>query len=357
VPNTPVFLLAFANNRRVYLRDLPAERKAILKALSPAVHKKKVHVVDLPNATPEEVYDALLGERRDDRICLFHFGGHAGGASLMFETATGEPAPAHAEGLAALLGRRAVRLVFLNGCATQNQAAELLGAGVGSVIVSSEAIDDRVAASFAARFYQGIAAGRTIRRAFDDASATMKSSCGSVRGAYASRSFVPSADGEAGWPWRLYPGQMGDSRLVFRWRPLARALAIVTAIIVLVILTVLANIPSPVPCSEVEVTGFEVELNSGKTLRRGDKSVTLSWNDLQDSKLIGRALLNPDVSRDSCSCEWSVRDWSAGVAKDVTDGEGPCGFIISPHQEHFPLDLMLQLDGSRSYLFTVHRSP
>ncbi len=212
----PVFLLAFANDRRIdgqYLRDLSNERKAVLGALERAVEEHVLHVEDLPNATHEEVYDRLIGRRWGDRVQLFHFAGHAGGASLMLETEGGTSAPAHVAGLASLLGSRAVQLVFLNGCATQDHAAFLLGAGVGSVIVTSEAIEDSIAAGLAARFYQGIAAGRTIRRAFEDATSAMKASCGIRRKAY-HRSFVPPEDRDLEWPWQLYSAKLGDKALI-----------------------------------------------------------------------------------------------------------------------------------------------
>jgi hypothetical protein len=403
VPITPVFLLAFANDWRedgCYLRNLPAERKAILKALRPSVDKKELDVLDLPNATREEVYDGLLGEQLGDRIRLFHFAGHAGAASLIFETANGEPAPAYAEGLAALLGKRAVGLVFLNGCATRDHTAELLGAGVGSVIVTSEAIDDRIAADFAVRFYQGIAARRSVREAFDDASAAMKGSCSSVRDAYASdRSFMPPAGGWAKWPWRLYAGQEADFGLIgslasdhtdvrairqrllkarndkadsiknlkpkrndsvresTKRRAFTRALSVLAMIIVAVILVVLSRSSSLIPCDEVEVIGLEVELSSGKALRREGKSVALSLNDLASTRLRGRALLNPEASSDSCSCEWSVGGLGNGIVKDVTDDSDPCSFIIDPNKERFPLDLRLKLGEAAFHLLTIHRQP
>ncbi len=209
----PVFLFAFANDRRSdgrYLRDLSNERKNILKILEPARRGSTIEVVDLPNATHDEICDILLDDRHD--VCLFHFAGHAGDAELILETDDGAPAPAAAEGLATLLGNQSVELVFLNGCATQAHAALLLGAGVGAVVVTSEAIDDQVAARFASRFYQGLAAGRSIQRAFEDAQATEQALCGNIRKSY-QRSFVPPKDRELVWPWQLFPGRVGDRAL------------------------------------------------------------------------------------------------------------------------------------------------
>lgn len=67
-------------------------------------------------------------------------------------------------GLASFLGQQTgLELVFLNGCATQNQAQGLLDANVSTVIATSQAIDDRVAAEFASRFYRSLAGGASIQ--------------------------------------------------------------------------------------------------------------------------------------------------------------------------------------------------
>ncbi len=211
------FVFAYANDRRAdgrSLRNLPVEQRGIKKALERPLEDGQCDVVELSHARPTDVFDTLLGPLGDS-IALFHFAGHAGDAALIFESDAGAPTPAHGDGLAEVLGRQqALQLVFLNGCATHGHATRLLGAGVPAVIVTDQAIDDAVAAELATRFYQGVAAGRSIQRAFDDAVATLTSRFGRVRRAAYHRSFVPVDDQSPPWPWRLYAGQSGDVTLI-----------------------------------------------------------------------------------------------------------------------------------------------
>ena len=68
-----------------------------------------------------------------DRLVVFHYGGHANGTLLQLEDGAES-----AVGLARLLGQmRSLKLVFLNGCATQGHAALLRDAGVPAVIATS----------------------------------------------------------------------------------------------------------------------------------------------------------------------------------------------------------------------------
>ena len=116
---------------------------------------------------------------------IFHYGGHASGDGLFLESAGLEGAVAHAEGLATFLGqRRNLELVFLNGCSTRAQAAGLLEAGVSAVIATARAIEDTVALEFAAAFYSELAAGATLRAAYEAARGRVLASRGSARSAY-----------------------------------------------------------------------------------------------------------------------------------------------------------------------------
>ncbi len=207
-PPSPEFLFVFANDRGVdgnYLRNLPTEMRETRSALEPLAERGECSLIELPNAVHKDVFDKLLGARRD-RIEVFHFAGHAGGAAVMFETSDGRPSRAHARGLAQILGGLpSLQLVFLNGCATEDHAASLLRAGVPTVIVTSQEIRDDVAAELAKRFYQGLAAGRSIRCSFEDATSVVTTRLGpSPRDAYR-RSFAPDVGEKLDWPWILYP--------------------------------------------------------------------------------------------------------------------------------------------------------
>jgi hypothetical protein len=68
--------------------------------------------------------------------------------------------------------------VFLNGCSTQQQTQGLLDANVSAVISTSRVIDDRVATDFSCRFYQGLAGGASVRTAYHEAEAAVRTAKG-----------------------------------------------------------------------------------------------------------------------------------------------------------------------------------
>ncbi len=75
-------------------------------------------------------------------------------------------------GFAAYLAQqRGLHLVFLNGCTTDEQAKELLDAGVPVVLATQVSIADDLAAEFSTRFYQAFAAGATVEAAYATAEA------------------------------------------------------------------------------------------------------------------------------------------------------------------------------------------
>ncbi len=201
----PVILAAFANDRSDqtrFLRNLSEEAKRIQSVLSPA--QSLCPLVLLPSATLDEILSAFQTYR--DRIVVFHYAGHANGFQLLLESSTGGVHRVGAKGLASFLGQQqGLQLVFLNGCSTERQAEDLLNAGVGCVIATTQAIDDGVATDFSARFYKGIVTGAPLQSAYSEAvGSAQAASGGSI-----DRLLVP-VDGQeevahdAGrWPWLL----------------------------------------------------------------------------------------------------------------------------------------------------------
>jgi len=124
----------------------------------------------------------VLLHRYNDEIFIFHYGGHASGTHLQLETMKGDSQMADARGLAQLMGRQEeLRLVFLNGCATQRQVALLHDAGVRAVIATSVPIEDQSATEFAQQFYQSLANRFTIKEAFSNARDFMVTTYGTTR--------------------------------------------------------------------------------------------------------------------------------------------------------------------------------
>lgn len=206
----PVILAAFANDhsdQARFLRNLSTEAQRIQKVLEPAA--ELCPLVLLPGAKLEDILDAFQKYR--DRIVVFHYAGHANGFQLLLESASGGVHRIGAKGLASFLGQQqGLQLVFLNGCSTERQAEDLLAAGVGCVIATTQAIDDAVATDFSARFYKGIVTGAPLQAAYSEAvGAAQAFSGGSI-----DRLLVPlegeeEVSHETGrWPWllKLRPG-------------------------------------------------------------------------------------------------------------------------------------------------------
>ena len=124
--------------------------------------------------------------RRGHDIRIFHFAGHAGPSELQLNQDEFRARITFSQGLAAYIGQQAsqLKLVFLNGCSTEEQAAIFLEEGVSAVIATTLPVSDELAYTFASRFYHeftraGTAA--TLRQAFAQALASIAASYGPLR--------------------------------------------------------------------------------------------------------------------------------------------------------------------------------
>lgn len=214
---TPVILLTFANNQGDYLENLVRERKAIGSALSSYEDQRFVRVHVEPDAGIDDLFD--LFNRFPEQVAIFHYGGHADGTALQLMTASGANETAHAGGLAQLMGlSTALRLVFLNGCATRDQVKALLDNGVKAVIATAVPINDSMATEFAEQFYEALASGKSIKASFDSARAIIASRYGDKRPVEDFRAMhwgekVEAVD--AALVWGLYTGPDADDVLAW----------------------------------------------------------------------------------------------------------------------------------------------
>ncbi len=203
----PIIFLAFANDREDharYLRNLPLELDGIRKALEKAQDNKLCEVIFEPNCSIEKIIDAF--QKYQERMVVFHYGGHADGYQLLLETllvvenansglsqekrllgSATTHSIAHAEGLVALFAKQKfLKLVFFNGCTTEQQAQELAEKSKIVVIGTNSEINDEIATNLAIRFYKGLSINLTIGRAWEDALVALKIKQGSedTRGLY-----------------------------------------------------------------------------------------------------------------------------------------------------------------------------
>ena len=154
--------------------------------------------LSLPAAGVENLLQSF--QRHRNEICLLHYGGHADDERLWFS----DTASADADSLAAFLAQQqALKLVFLNGCSTEQQAQALLDAGVEAVIATSRAIEDTAARDFARTFYRGLVNGATVTQAYHEASSgTLMSRGADFRSLYWQE--TEAAQTQA-LPWKLFP--------------------------------------------------------------------------------------------------------------------------------------------------------
>lgn len=203
---TPVILLALANDREAYLGELPAESEAIKKGLENAVDQGLCKLDIIYQATIGRILDAFA--KYNGQVAIFHFAGHANSYSLLLETADGKHAQTHLEGLTSLLQKQAqlgLKLVFLNGCASGNQALALLDAGVPAVIGTSQSINDSAALQISSRFYQTLGRGLSIVQSWQQATDEILIQHGnSTRDLLFEGQDEEATDTQGAAPWRMH---------------------------------------------------------------------------------------------------------------------------------------------------------
>jgi hypothetical protein len=208
----PVIFLAFANEKiedARYLRGLAVEQRKLKEALEPAVDAGLCELLVETNATLQTILNTFQKARYRDRIAVFHYGGHADGYQLLLETADNSNEVAHGEGLVSFLsGQKGLRLIFLNGCSTQQQAQELVRKGVPAVIGTSQSIADDIATQLAERFYRSLGQGNGLDRAWKEAQdyIHIRTGTANTRSLYF---FDDEEDGDSAYqpdrmPWDIY---------------------------------------------------------------------------------------------------------------------------------------------------------
>ena len=209
----PIILAAFANDQGRFLESLQQESDAISDVLRA---KKDGGFIDLEvqqGASIARLFE-LIGRYGND-LAMLHYGGHANGSALDLQASGGTNAEAHGAGLAQLLGTLPnLKLVFLNGCATQGHVEALLASGVPAVIATSAPVEDTIALQFAKEFYAALAdpaASRTIDFAFARAKALVATTTGDAI-AVTTRAMTAGDDeplevGPATWGLFVAPGK------------------------------------------------------------------------------------------------------------------------------------------------------
>ena len=163
----PVCYFAFANSSENYLGSIPQEYNELIDCLSPLQQPKGFIII--PRMA--ESADRLRIHLESLNLALFHFGGHANRDALNMHDQS-----IFMEGLAEILARnQTLKLIFLNGCLTENLAKVLLQKGDKCIIATQRKVYDTLAKSFSTHFYQAFARNKSIQEAFDFSINSIKS--------------------------------------------------------------------------------------------------------------------------------------------------------------------------------------
>jgi hypothetical protein len=216
MPDKPVIFLAFANDKQDnarYLRQLPIEAQGIRQALHEAEIKGICEVVERANASIQQILDVFTDSRYQNRIAVFHYGGHADGYQLLLETLLVSSVAnrvAYAAGLVSFLARqKGLKLVFFNGCTTEQQSKELIAAGLPAVVGTNSAINDEVATLLAIRFYHSLGRSQPLARAWQDAldNVNIAYNTQNIRGLYREDTLEKN-NGRLPWELHLNPNDL-----------------------------------------------------------------------------------------------------------------------------------------------------
>lgn len=210
-PDIPVIYLAFANEQRgsanSFLRNLKVERESIRGIFADAQNDQECELLIDPDVTQDNIFHAFQASLTRNRIVIFHYGGHADSNELFVEMPEGGNEAFYSVGMGALFAQQTrLRLVFLNGCATREQADILLKSGVPVVIATSRKIRDDDATLFSRIFYQGIEGNATIARAFKEAQSALMAKRGDLdtfRGVFWEKDDTVAEDNTQ-LPWNLF---------------------------------------------------------------------------------------------------------------------------------------------------------
>jgi len=138
------------------------EQRAIKEAFKGSANPRRFQFEDLPAATTDDLRRILLEKEFD----IIHFSGHANAKSLFFEDERNAPLEVSIEAIADLVRKYpSVKCVVLNAC----ESVMSLTAPISPITIGmDEAITDNTAIEFSRGFYDALAAGTTIERAFSE---------------------------------------------------------------------------------------------------------------------------------------------------------------------------------------------
>ncbi|MFN0217002.1 MAG: CHAT domain-containing protein [Saprospiraceae bacterium] len=152
-------LLLTANDTTNPLPLLTREGKDIQRLLN-SIPRKSYEVVLSPESGTADIVNELNVPGR--QVEVLHYAGHANSTQLQL-TDVDADATALAD---KLRSAGTIKLIFINGCASQGQVQFFHNAGIPFVIATTRPVDDMQAFWVATQFYQYLSLGRTLKQAF-----------------------------------------------------------------------------------------------------------------------------------------------------------------------------------------------
>jgi hypothetical protein len=166
----PIGLFAFAQ-RSQEQQPLPAlqqEREQIEEALKHKHDNDQLQFEARWSTSVDKLFQ--LSDRFFDRLSIFHFAGHSDMDHIVLQDHV-----LRARHLSITLGMNdGLQLVFLNSCRSAGMVELLLERGAKVVIATHPYVKDKLALRMARYFYEALAAGKTIKDAFDSAQARLE---------------------------------------------------------------------------------------------------------------------------------------------------------------------------------------
>lgn len=144
--------------------DLEDEMRSIDEQVRGTRYRDNVRLCSGPGVTPDDLL-RLITEHRPQ---IVHFSGHGCPEGIVLRRSnTGDAIVIRAQALERLFRGRGVKVVVLNSCYSETQAAAI--ATTGAVVVgTTDAVDDEAAKRFSAAFYRSLANGHSVGAAFED---------------------------------------------------------------------------------------------------------------------------------------------------------------------------------------------
>lgn len=164
-------LAVFSNPRGTGALRLAREESVIRDCLARGRQRGRIDLETRPAATTDDLRRALL----EKPAHIVHFSGHGAHGGVVFEDARGRCVVTSTEALARLLGEYAPPLacVVLNACDAHALARRACAASVPYAVAMAAETTDETAIAFSRGFYDAVAAGESIERAYREGCHTM----------------------------------------------------------------------------------------------------------------------------------------------------------------------------------------